>query len=55
MAWKNHLTPDPNDFMAVPVTTGIDEIVDELVSEGLELKRETVIDVITRFNRKTAA
>ncbi len=58
-AWlrRNLLTADPNDFMAVPVTTGsigISEIVDELVREGLELKRETVIDVVTRFNRKTA-
>jgi hypothetical protein len=58
-AWlrKNHLTADANDFVAVPVTigsAGIDEIADELVREGLELKRETVIDVITRFNRKTA-
>ncbi len=54
---KNPLTPDPNDFMAIPVTVGsagVNEIVDELVNEGLELKRETVIDVISRFNRKTA-
>lgn len=58
-AWlrKNLLTADVSDFSAVPVTVGsagIDEIVNELVREGLELKRETVIDVITRFNRKTA-
>jgi hypothetical protein len=58
-AWqrKNPLTPDPNDFMAIPVTVGsasVNEIVDELVQEGLELKRETLIDVISRFNRKTA-
>ena len=58
-AWirKNLLTPDPNDYVAVPVTSGsagINEIVDELVKEGTELKRETLIDVINRFNRKTA-
>jgi hypothetical protein len=30
------------------------EIVDELVKEGMELKREAVIDILTRFKRKTA-
>ena len=54
---KNLLTSDPKDYSAVPLTSGsvgINEIVDELVKEGMELKRETVIDVINRFNRKTA-
>ena len=56
-AWirKNPLTPDPNDYTAVPVTIGsvnISDIVSELVKEGMELKSETVTDVITRFNRK---
>jgi hypothetical protein len=53
----NPLTEDPNDMMAVPVTVGtagVNEIVAELVNEGLELRKETVIDVISRFNRKTA-
>jgi hypothetical protein len=53
----NPLTEDPNDFVAVPVTVGtagVNEIVAELVGEGLELRVETVIDVISRFNRKTA-
>jgi hypothetical protein len=58
-AWirKNPLTPDPNDYVAVPVTVGsiqIEGIVDELEKEGMELKRETVIDVVNRFNRKAA-
>ncbi|MFT3739252.1 MAG: DNA-binding domain-containing protein [Breznakibacter sp.] len=58
-AWirKNVLTPDPNDYVAVPVTVGsvgVTGIVDELEKEGMELKRETVIDVVTRFNRKAA-
>ena len=58
-AWirKNPLTPDPNDYVAVPVTVGsiqIGGIVDELENEGMELKRETVIDVVNRFNRKAA-
>lgn len=58
-AWirKNPLTSDPNDYVAVPVTVGsiqIGGIVDELEKEGMELKRETVIDVVNRFNRKAA-
>jgi hypothetical protein len=58
-AWlkKNHLTPDPNDFTASAVSSGsvgVKNIIDELVNEGMELKRETVLDIITRFNRKAA-
>jgi len=30
------------------------EIVDELVNEGMEVKLEIAIDILTRFNRKTA-
>ena len=58
-AWlrKNQLTADPNDYMASVVVNGsIDavDIVDELVKEGMELKRETVVDIVTRYNRKAA-
>ncbi len=58
-AWirKNQLTEDPNDYMAsvaVNGSIGINAIVDELQNEGMELKRETVIDIISRFNRKAA-
>lgn len=58
-AWirKNLLTEDPNDYTAVVSingSVGMNEIVDELVKEGMEVKRETVIDILTRFNRKTA-
>ncbi len=58
-AWirKNQLTEDPNDYMASVVVNGsigINAIVDELQNEGMELKRETVIDIISRFNRKAA-
>lgn len=58
-AWirKNQLTPDPNDYMAsvaVSGSIGINAIVDELQKEGMEIKRETVIDIISRFNRKAA-
>lgn len=58
-AWirKNQLTEDPNDYMAsvaVSGSIGINTIVDELQKEGMEIKRETVIDIISRFNRKAA-
>lgn len=58
-AWlkKNQLTPDPNDFTASAVSNGsvsVSNIIDELVSEGMEVKRETVLDIVTRFNRKSA-
>ena len=56
-AWlvRDHLTEHPNDFLAVVDgngSIGIDGIVDELMAEGMELKRETAIDVVSRFNRK---
>ena len=56
-AWlvKNHLTEDPSDFVAVVDSNGsidLEGIVEELIAEGMELKRETAIDVISRFNRK---
>lgn len=58
-AWlrKNQLTADPNDYMASVVVNGsvdVEAIVDELVREGMELKRETVVDIVTRYNRKAA-
>jgi hypothetical protein len=58
-AWirKNLMTDDPNDYTAVVSingSVGMKEIVDELVNEGMEVKRETVIDILTRYNRKTA-
>jgi hypothetical protein len=58
-AWlrKNQLTADPNDYMAsADVIDSIDlsAIVDELVKEGMEIKRETVVDIISRYNRKAA-
>lgn len=58
-AWlrKNNLTEDPNDYSALVSTAssvGTSEIVNELVNEGMEIKRETAIDIITRFNRKSA-
>lgn len=54
---KNQLTADPNDYMASVVVNGsidVEAIVDELVKEGMEIKRETVVDIVTRYNRKAA-
>lgn len=58
-AWLrlNPLTEDRSDYMAVPVTNGsltIADIVKDLQNEGMEIKAETAIDIITRFNRKVA-
>lgn len=58
-AWlrKNMLTEDPKDYTASVQSRGsigITDIVDELVNEGMEIKRETVVDIVTRFNRKAA-
>lgn len=54
---KNPLTADPNDYMASAAVKGSinpDAIIDELVKEGMEIKRETALDIITRYNRKSA-
>lgn len=58
-AWlrPNLLTDAPNDFIAVPVivgSIGITEIIDELKKEGMEIKTETAVDILSRFNRKVA-
>ncbi|MDR1675913.1 MAG: DUF4469 domain-containing protein [Tannerella sp.] len=58
-AWlrKNLLTPDPNDYSAVVSPMGkINKpgLIDALMEEGIELKRETVEDVVTRYNRIAA-
>ncbi|HPS13694.1 MAG TPA: DNA-binding domain-containing protein [Prolixibacteraceae bacterium] len=58
-AWlkKNPLTPDPNDYTATVVSSGsvgVDQIIDEIVSDGTELKRETILNIVTRFNNKAA-
>ncbi len=57
-AWlrDNPLTSDPSDFVGVPASVGsvsIAEIVAELKKEGMEIKEETVIDIVSRFNRKS--
>jgi hypothetical protein len=57
-AWlkPNMLTDDPSDFNVVIESFGSiapNGIIDELVKEGMELKRETALDVISRYNRKS--
>ncbi len=55
---KNLLTPDPNDYVAVVSPMGsINKkgLIDALVEEGVEIKRETLEDVISRYNRKSAS
>ncbi|MDD3077749.1 MAG: DNA-binding domain-containing protein [Paludibacter sp.] len=54
-AWlrKNLLTSDPNDYTAIVQVNGsmgISQIVDEMIEQGTELKRETIINIITRVN-----
>jgi len=56
-AWltKNHLTPEEHDFNAVVESFGsmnLDGVIAELAADGMELKPETVRDVITRYNHK---
>ena len=51
---KNHLTGDYNPQIAVKGNMVVADIVDELLKEGLDMKREIVIDIINRYNRKSA-
>ena len=56
-AWltPNHLTADTTDYNAVIESFGSiapKGLISELAAEGMELKAETVLDVITRYNRK---
>ncbi|MDR1336169.1 MAG: hypothetical protein LBK22_04985, partial [Tannerella sp.] len=56
-AWlkKNPLTPEANDYFVVIESYGSvnpAEIIDGLKADGMELKPETVLDVVTRFNNK---
>jgi hypothetical protein len=58
-AWlrKNELTPDPNDMTAIVSPMGkINKsgLINAVMDEGIELKRETVEDVVTRYNRMAA-
>jgi hypothetical protein len=54
---KNELTSDPNDYVAVVSSMGSlnkQGLIDLVMGEGIELKRETVEDVVTRYSRIAA-
>ncbi|MDR1223542.1 MAG: DUF4469 domain-containing protein [Tannerella sp.] len=54
---KNELTSDPNDMTAIVSSMGKinrSGLIDALMEEGIELKRETLEDVVTRYNRMAA-
>jgi hypothetical protein len=59
-AWlkKNQLTPDPNDYTASVVSNGsvgVDQIIKEIIADGIELKSDTILNALTRFNSKAAS
>lgn len=56
-AWlkDNPLTPDPTDKTAVISSNGTlteDDILDRIMEDGIELKRDTLKSVITRYKNK---
>jgi len=54
---KDQLTVDPTEYNAQVVIKGninTADIVNELLKEGVSIDRDTMIDIITRFNRKSA-
>jgi len=54
---KNQLTNDPTDYKAqviVKGNMGMSDIVDELIKDGLTLDKETVIDILSEYNQKSA-
>jgi hypothetical protein len=55
---KNDLTPDPDDYTGVVSSMGSinkDGLVDAIIEEGVEIKRETIDDIVSRYNRHSAA
>jgi len=54
---KSQLTKATNDYSAQIFDKGsmdVENIIDELLNEGLEVNRELALDLIERFNRKSA-
>ena len=54
---KNQLTNDPTDYRAqviVKGNMGMSDIVDELIKDGLKIDKETILDILTKYNRKSA-
>lgn len=51
---SNPLTDDPGDYSAVVTPQGHlkqDDIIEAIIEEGTELSRETLVDVVNRYNR----
>ncbi|MDD4993152.1 MAG: DNA-binding domain-containing protein [Paludibacter sp.] len=58
-AWliKNRLTKNSTELYAQVSSegkVGVTEIVDEIMKDGLDINREQVLDIINRFNQKSA-
>jgi len=56
-AWlkNNLLTEDPKDFCATVSGMGsktLNDIVDEIMKDGTENKKETIVSIVTRFQEK---
>ena len=54
---NNQQSQDPNVYSVQVLIKGnmdITDIIDELLKEGTELNRAEMIDIVTRFNRKSA-
>jgi hypothetical protein len=52
---KNELTPEPNDMTAIVSSTGSvnkQGIIDAIMEDGTEWKRETIEGVVDRYHRK---
>jgi len=53
--WSNPLTAETSGFTAVPVINtnlNTQDLIALMKAEGMEIKTETALDIITRFFRK---
>jgi hypothetical protein len=58
-AWliKNKLTKNSTELYAqvtAETKVGVSDIVDEILKDGLDVNRDVVLDIINRFNQKSA-
>lgn len=54
---KFGLTSDPNDYTGVVLSAGkvdMNDVVDAIIEEGTEYQKESIIGLITRYNRHCA-
>ena len=54
---KSQLTKSTNDYSAQVLVKGsmdMENIIDELINEGMDINRKTALDFITSFNQKTS-